>query len=102
MLEGHASVGRGQCGGPETVAHLKTVLRSRIVQHNIRTVSGYYTRVRTARMAAMLGLSGTELEKELSDMSNSGDVHLKIDRPAGIVSFERGRPAEEVLSDWTR
>lgn len=101
ILQGHACVGRGVCGGPEEAERLRTLFRWRIVQHNIRVISKYYTRVRTARMATMLGLTQAELEKQLSDMFNDGDLHLKIDRPAGIVSFVRTRPAEEVLSDWT-
>lgn len=33
-------------------------------------------------------------------MAANGDVHLKINRPAGIVVFSKSRPVEEVLSDW--
>jgi 26S proteasome regulatory subunit N5 len=33
-------------------------------------------------------------------MALSGDVYLKMNRPAGIINFEQPRAVEEVLSDW--
>ena len=33
-------------------------------------------------------------------MASSGDIYLKINRPAGIISFSQPRAVEDVLSDW--
>jgi len=33
-------------------------------------------------------------------MSSDGDIYVKIDRPAGVVAFEKPRAPEAVLSDW--
>ena len=41
------------------------------------------------------------LEQHLGDLSVSGDAYVKIDRPAGIVSFRSPRQPAEVLSDWS-
>jgi len=100
-IESHSCIGRGQCGGPEAAAHFKGVLRTRVLQHNLRVVAFYYTRIRSVRLAGMLGLDLAALEMELSGMSQEGDIHVKIDRPAGVVSFVKPVSPEEVLSDWT-
>lgn len=43
-------------------------LKSRIVEHNIRMMAKYYTKIRLHRMCALLALSETETEDCLSDM----------------------------------
>ncbi len=72
-----------------------------MIQHNLRTCSKYYKRMHTSKLGSMLGLDAELLEKHLSDMSGSGDLYLKIDRPKGIVSFETPMSPESVLSDWS-
>jgi 26S proteasome regulatory subunit N5 len=76
------------------------LLRTRVTEHNIRVLHSYYTRIHSARMAAMLGLTEDVLEEQLSEMSSNGDIYVKIDRPQGIISFASPSPPEEVLSDW--
>ena len=48
----------------------------------------------------MLGLDLDQLEQFLGEMSSSGDIYVKIDRPAGIVSFLQPRSPDTVLGDW--
>ena len=90
----------------------------RIVQHNLRVVSQYYQRIRTSRLAAMIGLSTDDLEDNLSRMSEHSEEHstersasgtgslgigkfyVKIDRPAGVINFKCTREPDAVLSDW--
>ena len=43
-------------------------LKSRIVEHNIRMMAKYYTKIRLHRMCALLALSENETEDCLSDM----------------------------------
>ena len=61
----------------------------------------YYRRIRTDRLAMLLGLSEGEAEKELSALVSDGDLFAKIDRPAGIVSFTPRVSPEETLSAWS-
>lgn len=84
----------------ELTEHFVTLLGRRVTEHNIRVMKGYYSSIRTDRMCSMLGLSADELESYLSEMSASGDIYVKIDRPRGIISFAEPASAEEVLSDW--
>lgn len=76
-------------------------LRLRVIQHNVRVASTYYTRVRFARLAQLTGLSDRELEHELTEMSSAGDVVVKIDRPRGIVVFGKPKSVDAMLSEWT-
>ena len=62
-------------------------LKARIVEHNIRMMAKYYTKIRLTRMAHLLALSENETEDCLSDMVVAGTVSAKTDRLAGIVDF---------------
>jgi 26S proteasome regulatory subunit N5 len=96
-MEAHASIRKG---GAEHFEYFIKTLNKRVIEHNLRTVAGYYRRIRSARLGEMLGLEADQLESHLSELASDGDIHVKIDRPAGIVSFEKPRAPEAVLSDW--
>ena len=88
-------------------------LKSRIVEHNIRMMAKYYTKIRLQRMCNLLALSENETEDCLSDMVSTrvglqkqsimlgycqvvaGTISAKTDRLEGIVDFTQ----QEV---WTR
>ena len=80
----------------------KKVLHDCVVEHNVRIVAGYYTRIRTSRLAEFLQLSEDEAEAYVSKMVTSATMPLfaRIDRPAGIVSFQRKKDANDILSEW--
>lgn len=64
------------------------IFRSRVVEHNIRVMAKYYTRIKIARVAQLLDLSPAETEEFLSNMVVSKTVLAKTDRPAGVnVNF---------------
>jgi len=77
------------------------VFRKRIVQHNVRVVAKWYTRIHTARLAGLLGLDDATAEAVGSEMSGEKVLHAKIDRPAGVTVFGHTRPATEVLTAFT-
>lgn len=75
-------------------------LRSRVVEHNIRVMARYYTRLTLQRMSELLDLPSEETEEFLSNMVVSKSVTAKIDRPAGIVSFRQVKDPSDMLNDW--
>lgn len=78
-------------------------LHNRVVEHNIRTIARYYTRIRLERLAQLLDLKNDETEKALAKMVVGKTVHAKIDRPAGLVDFEeRNKGTYKVLNEWSR
>jgi 26S proteasome regulatory subunit N5 len=78
-----------------------TDLRNRVIEHNVRVIAKYYTRITTSRLCSLLDLSPSETESYISDLVTSKTVYAKIDRPAGIVSFEKKRSPDEVLNEWS-
>ncbi|XP_045771643.1 26S proteasome non-ATPase regulatory subunit 12 [Maniola jurtina] len=77
-------------------------LKNRVVEHNIRIMSIYYTRITLQRMSELLGLSVTETEEALSQLVVSAVVRAKIDRPAGVVHFRLNMDSSDRLNEWSR
>lgn len=76
-------------------------LRKRVIEHNVRVVAKYYTRVQMGRLTQLLDLTDEETEKYISDLVTSKTVYAKIDRPARIVSFAKPRDADDTLNEWS-
>ncbi len=74
--------------------------RLRVVEHNILVISKYYNRISLQRLSTLLCLSREDTEKHLSDMVVSGNLYAKVDRPAGIVRFEKLPNPDNLLNDW--
>ncbi|RKP22223.1 26S proteasome non-ATPase regulatory subunit 12 [Syncephalis pseudoplumigaleata] len=77
-------------------------LHHRIVEHNIRVVAKYYTRITMVRLAQLLDLDHDEAEEFLCRLVVSKTVHARIDRPAGIITFAASRDPVQILNDWSR
>lgn len=77
-----------------------TELKNRLIEHNVRIISNYYTRINLKRMAELLDLSEAECEEYLSRMVNAETLKVKTDRPAGIIHFSSTKVASEILNDW--
>ncbi|UJO25090.1 26S proteasome non-ATPase regulatory subunit 12 [Fulvia fulva] len=75
--------------------------RKRVIEHNVRVIAKYYTRVHFSRLTQLLDLSESETEKYISDLVTSKTIYARIDRPAQIVTFEKKRDADEVLNEWS-
>lgn len=76
-------------------------LRKRVIEHNVRVIAKYYTRITFPRLTTLLDLPAKETEKYISDLVVSKTIYARIDRPAGIVTFEKKRDADEVLNEWS-
>ncbi|GAB6033295.1 proteasome regulatory particle subunit [Chamberlinius hualienensis] len=76
-------------------------LKIRVVEHNIRIIAKYYTRIRLERMAQLLDLSENEAEEFLCGLVVNKMVEAKMDRPAKIINFSRPKKPNDVLNEWT-
>lgn len=76
-------------------------LRQRVIEHNVRVIAKYYTRITFPRLTSLLDLSEEETEKYISDLVCKKTVYARIDRPARVVSFEMKRGPDEVLDEWS-
>ncbi|XP_071487476.1 26S proteasome non-ATPase regulatory subunit 12-like [Diadema antillarum] len=76
-------------------------LRNRVVEHNIRVMAKYYTRITTKRMGELLELSEDEAEAFLSKLVEKKTIYAKVDRLAGIVDFMPHRDPNDILNSWS-
>lgn len=76
-------------------------LHKRVVEHNIRVVAKYYTRITLKRLSELLDLSQDATETSLSGQVVNHTIHAKIDRPAGLVNFEKKKDDAEKLNMWS-
>ncbi|KAJ3194005.1 26S proteasome non-ATPase regulatory subunit 12 [Irineochytrium annulatum] len=82
-------------------ARLKA-LHQRVIEHNIRVVAKYYTRISMKRLTQLLDLPDKEAEEFLSKLVVSKTIYAKIDRPSGVVSFIPRKDPNTILNDWSR
>lgn len=76
--------------------------KSRIVEHNIRIMAKYYSRITLQRMSQLLNLSSDEAEEVLSYMVVNKTIWAKVDRLEGIINFSAQKHPNETLNDWSR
>ncbi|KNC53157.1 proteasome 26S subunit [Thecamonas trahens ATCC 50062] len=75
-------------------------LRSRVIEHNIRIIANYYSRIALPRLAALLSLNVADAESRLCDMVVDGAIYAKVDRLASVVSFVKPATSDEILNEW--
>ncbi|PCH33904.1 26S proteasome non-ATPase regulatory subunit 12 [Wolfiporia cocos MD-104 SS10] len=76
-------------------------LHTRVIEHNIRIIAQYYTRITLSRLTSLLDLTQQQAEETLCRLVVSGTVWARIDRPTGIVNFRSSKSAEDVMNDWS-
>lgn len=79
---------------------LNTLFEHRIVQHNIRTISQYYTQIEMKQLAKFLRVNIYKMEKFLSAMIVSGELFASIDRLSEVISFKKKQAPEKNVDQW--
>jgi 26S proteasome regulatory subunit N5 len=90
----------GKTPSPPGVARWEA-LHKRVVEHNIRVVAGYYSRISLTRLTELLDLPPLTTERTLCKLVTDKTVYARIDRPSGIVSFQKPRRTNESLNTWS-
>lgn len=75
--------------------------RKRVIEHNIRVISKYYTRIRTSKLNKLLDLSEKETEEFISKLVTQGTIYARINRPERIVTFAKPKDSNEILNEWS-
>ncbi len=60
-----------------------------MIQHNIRVMERYYSRIKLDRLSILLGVSVERTEVELGDMVVKKRIAAKINRLEGLVVFSK-------------
>lgn len=76
-------------------------LQKRVIEHNLRVISQYYSKITLTRLNELLDLSESETETFISDLVNQGIIYAKVNRPAKIVNFEKPKNSSELLNEWS-
>ena len=71
-----------------------------LIQHNIRVIEKYYSRVKLARLSQLVGVSQERAEVEISDMVVNKRLNAKINRISQLVVFAKSKFTNDVLNDW--
>jgi 26S proteasome regulatory subunit N5 len=82
-------------------ANAREDLRLRVIQHNLYTISGYYSRISLQRLGQMLDLPAEEAEERLCELVTSRGLAAKVDRPSGVVRFGARKSPAESLNQWS-
>lgn len=80
---------------------LWSVVRDRVIEHNIRVISKYYSRITYKRLSLLLALDENEMETILSNLVVNKAVYARIDRGAKLVSFAETKDPVKVLNEWS-
>lgn len=78
-------------------------LQKRCVEHNLRVISKYYQFIKLDRLAHLLQLSQKDLERYVSELVNNGMIFAKINRPQGIIKFDKqhnNKNFNDLLNEW--
>ena len=79
----------------------KEIMRKRVIEHGLRTISQNYTRIYLERLAELLQLTVDELEERIIDLVFAEEFYARIDRPAGIVTFKKQKKVSEVADEFS-
>ena len=75
--------------------------RLRVIEHNIYTVSSFYSNIRLQRLAQILELSEEDAETRVCTMVSERGLAVKIDRPSGTMHFGSVKHKSEILNSWS-
>jgi 26S proteasome regulatory subunit N5 len=78
----------------------ESLFHDRIVQHNIRVIAKYYSRISSKRLSQFLSVSEQDTERYVSDMVTSAEIYARIDRLDGIIQFRKKETANSLLNNW--
>ncbi|KAJ3207864.1 26S proteasome non-ATPase regulatory subunit 12 [Entophlyctis luteolus] len=76
-------------------------LHERVIEHNVRVIAKYYTRISVKRLTQLLDLSAKDAEEFLSKLVVSKTIYAKMDRPAGVINFVPRKNPNVVLNEWS-
>eukprot|EP00656_Telonema_subtile_P034421 TRINITY_DN38504_c0_g1_i1.p1 TRINITY_DN38504_c0_g1~~TRINITY_DN38504_c0_g1_i1.p1 ORF type:complete len:458 (+),score=187.93 TRINITY_DN38504_c0_g1_i1:142-1515(+) len=92
--------GTGAFGG-EHAERRWGVFKDRVTEYNIRIIGTYYDRMTIKRLTELLNLSQDETEAIVSKLVTDDIVWARMDRPAGVIVFQKPCGVDDVLNVWS-
>jgi 26S proteasome regulatory subunit N5 len=76
-------------------------LMRQLIQHNLRVISKYYSRIRISTLSRLIGVPEDRAEQEIGDMVVNKRLEAKINRLAWEVTFKKqNQGTNGLLGDW--
>ena len=75
-------------------------LFTQIIQHNLRVIEKYYSRIRLDRLSPLIGVGIDRTEQEIADMVINKRIVAKINRLDGVVKFGKKEFVNDTLNHW--
>jgi 26S proteasome regulatory subunit N5 len=76
-------------------------LCDKLIEHNLRIIAKYYSEISMARLVDLLKCNQQKVEELLCALVVQKAVYARINRPAGLVTFDRELQPEQVLDIWS-
>lgn len=76
------------------VEHMDSLF-TQIIQHNLRVIEKYYSRIRLDRLSPLIGVGIERTEQEIADMVINKRIFAKINRLEGIVTFKKAKAEDD-------
>lgn len=84
-----------------SVENLWNDLHDRTIEHNIRVISQYYSKITLDRFSNLLGVDQTLAEKHLCNLVINESIFARIDRIEQTINFVKKQEAFDTLEDWS-
>ncbi|AOA60521.1 26S proteasome regulatory subunit [Komagataella phaffii CBS 7435] len=76
-------------------------LKSRVIEHNLRVISTYYSCITLKRLQELLQLTQSQVEHNITTLVNDGTIYAKVNRPSKVVDFVKRKTENELLNTWS-
>eukprot|EP01029_Cantina_marsupialis_P028883 TRINITY_DN778130_c0_g1_i1.p1 TRINITY_DN778130_c0_g1~~TRINITY_DN778130_c0_g1_i1.p1 ORF type:complete len:447 (-),score=149.89 TRINITY_DN778130_c0_g1_i1:265-1605(-) len=77
------------------------LLLKRTLQHNVRVIHKYFSRIHLSRFCELLHCEAKDLELLLIEMVGQGSLYCKINRATSSVDFRPPMNSAKVLDTWS-
>ncbi|OMH86181.1 26S proteasome non-ATPase regulatory subunit 12 [Zancudomyces culisetae] len=77
-----------------------TRLHNCVVEHNIRVIASYYSKITLTRLSQLIGLDIDQAEEKVCHLVVTKVIYARIDRPSKIVSFLQPKSVDQELNEW--
>ena len=74
--------------------------QKQLIQHNLRVVQSYYSKITLERISTLLNVDQKVAESELCEMIFNKVIYARIDRLTGVVNFVAKQNENDILNEW--
>lgn len=77
------------------------VLHVRVIEHNLRVIEKYYSKITLTRLSELLDLDPSKAEEHLCDLTIKKSIYARINRKTGEINFIKSKKPTDILNEWS-